>query len=167
MLMVDHDISWEKGDLEYIAGKCAQTKGVVSGVYPKRQFNQGMTFRVKDDEQFLIGEDRLIPAEYVSTGFIAIHREAIDKVIATMKPVIQGFYPIFHPVIVETDKGLEHLSEDWAFCHRAHDLGIPVHLAAKPTLRHEGFYKYRAIDAVRTPHKEETIEVRGDMVHTY
>ena len=152
MLMVDHDISWEHGDLRYLAEKCAETGGIVAGLYPKRSFKEGvrgMTFRMDEPCRFVMGEDRLIPATYVSAGFMAIHRNVVEYVARDMHPVIQGFYPMFLPMVVDTEHGHEHLSEDWAFCERAR--GMPIHIAPKPKLQHEGQFKYRMQDSLTEP----------------
>lgn len=157
MLMLDHDMIWKKGDLKYLAEKALETKGIVAGLYSKRAFHQGMTFRIEEPCRFEIGEDRLIPATFVSTGFIAIHRRVIEHITKDMKPVIQGFYPVFLPMVVETKHGLEHLSEDWAMCYRAQSM--PIHIAAKIKLRHEGFYQYRMLDSLTEPPSDETISI--------
>ena len=160
MLMVDHDISFEKGDLRYLAEKCAETGGIVAGIYPKRSFKEalrGMTFRIDEPTRFVVGQDRLIPATYVSTGFIAIHRDVVAHVARAMQPVIQGFYPMFLPIVLDTPHGHEHLSEDWAFCERAK--GMPVHIASKPRLKHEGTYTYRMQDALTEPPGEARVEL--------
>src|SRR3990167_2643460 len=135
MLMVDHDMQWEKGDLRYIAEKAAETHGIVAGLYPKRGFSAGNTFHMAEPCRFLVGEDRLIPATLV----------------------IQNFYPVFTPLVVETDRGWEHLSEDWAFCYRAK--GLPIHIAAKPKLRHGGSYDLRMIDSLTEPPSDKDLRV--------
>ena len=158
MLMVDHDISWQHGDLRYLAEKCAETGGIVAGLYSKRSFeNRGMTFRIDEPTTFTTGEDRLIPATYVSTGFVAIHREVVEYVARDMQPVVQGFYPMFLPMVVDTQHGHEHLSEDWAFCERAK--AMPIHAAAKPRLLHEGQFKYRMQDSLTEIPAQHDVEI--------
>ena len=157
MLMVDHDMQWEKGDLRYIAEKAAETHGIVAGLYPKRGFSAGHTFHMAEPCRFLVGEDRLIPATFVPTGFIDIHRDVVNEIVKQVTLVIQNFYPVFTPLVVETDRRWEHLSEDWAFCYRAK--GLPIHIAAKPKLRHGGSYDFRMIDSLTEPPSDKDLRV--------
>lgn len=168
MLMVDHDLIWQKGDLKYLAEKAAETRGVVAAVYSKRSFHQGQTFRIAEPCKFRIGDDVLVPATYVTTGFIAIHRDVINRAVSQVPLVVQNFYPVFTPMVVKTDLGWEHLSEDWAFCHRVKE---PIHIAAKVNLKHSGSYQYRMIDSLSEPPdgKGVTVEIthEGERVVEY
>jgi len=49
MIMVDHDISWQPGDLGRLVQKVAETESVVGGVYSKRSFGQSMAIQFAED----------------------------------------------------------------------------------------------------------------------
>jgi hypothetical protein len=154
LLMVDHDMVWEQGDLVYLAEKALETKAVVAGIYSKRDFNGGVAVRFSAPGTYTIGEDVLAPAQYVSTGFIGIHRSVLEKMAETLAMTIGNFWPFFWLALTEhpIDKtACEGLSEDWAFCARASNLGIPVYAAMKPRLVHVGDYGYRLIDSQASP----------------
>lgn len=160
LLMVDHDSVWEKGDLGKIAKRALEHKAVVGGMYPKRAFGQGGAFRVTDgaDGTYTIGEDKLIPAEFVGTGFIAIPREIL-WVIAEDLPTVKGdFKPFFMPYVLY-DNDNEYPTDDQAFCARVREAGFPVYLSTWPRLKHTGDYTYRMLDAYGTPPPDRDIEL--------
>lgn len=168
LLMLDHDIKWEQGDLVHLAEKTLETEAVVAGVYPKRAFGGGTAVRFGTPGKYTIGEDVLAPAQYVSTGFIGIHRTVLEKLAKTMPRTIGNFWPFFLPVLAAhpIDKdACEYLSEDWSFCARAHALGVPIYAAMKPRLVHVGEYAYRMIDSQATPPPDRNIsfDIREDV----
>ncbi len=168
LLMVDHDIEWQEGDLVYLAEKTLETKAVVAGVYSKRAFGTGTAVRFSTPGRYVMGEDRLAPAQYVSTGFIGIHRSVLEKMAETLPMTIGNYWPFFWLSLVEhpIDKdACEGLSEDWAFCARAHELNIPVYAALKPDLVHVGDYGYRVIDSQASPPPNQRVafEVREEV----
>lgn len=160
LLMVDHDMKWEHGDLTYLAEKTLETKGIVAGVYSKRGFGEGTAVRFAAPGRYTIGEDVLAPAQYVSTGFVGIHRVVLEKMAETLPMTIGNFWPFFLPMLASHPMGggaCEYLSEDWAFCARASDLKFPIHAALKPRLTHIGETGYRIIDSQATPPPDQTV----------
>src|SRR3990167_6419835 len=97
LLMVDSDNAWEQGDLSFIAKRALEHNAVVGGINPKQAFNQGPALRVTDGAEgdYKIGEDALIPCEFVGTGFIAIPRailEVLAETMVTCKGDFQAFF---------------------------------------------------------------------------
>jgi hypothetical protein len=142
LLMVDRDITWRSGDLEYLAWAAADTKSIVGGVYAKRGYGAGTAIRFREGQSF---DDDLIEADYASTGFFAVHRSVLEAMAQTLVPCLDSltdrsidFWPFFMPMVQETRLGTEYLSEDWAFCERAKELGFKVYAAMRPTLVHYG-----------------------------
>jgi len=157
LLMVDHDIIWEEGDLEYIARKCAKSKGIVAGIYPKRSRGQDVPVRFAplaagESRKVYFGDDVCLDAEYVTTGFMAIHRDVFAKLTEELPLTIGGFWPWFTPAVTKhPGGGAEYLSEDWAFCLRARNAGFKIQAAMKPRLKHIGEWIYRMVDANNDP----------------
>lgn len=158
LLWVDADISWRlhskdyEGDLARICRSAYRTRGIVGGVYAKRMFGGGVAIRPDEPCQFKTGEDMLVKAHTVSTGFMAMHREGIDKIARTLPYVSDNngpYHPFCLPYLTEYSAGLRFLSEDWALCCRAHDCGVPVHIDARPVLEHEGTHFYTVADGNR------------------
>ena len=145
LVMVDHDIAWETGDVRDIADRATEY-GVVSGVYAKRGHGLGVPIRGwwdRDEVQITPGEDRVVEVQYAPAGFLAIHR---DVLAAIPEPRLKdGVIPFFHTLLY----GGEWLSEDWAFCGRVRRTNdYKVYADFRPVLRHTGEYEYRLEDAV-------------------
>ncbi len=159
--MVDHDIIWEEGDLEYIAKQCSKNKGIVAGIYPKRSPGQDVPVRFSagQSRKVWFGDDVVLDADYVTTGFMAIHRDVLTSLIEEMPLTIGGFWPFFTPALAAHPAGVEYLSEDWAFCLRASGKGFSIKAAMKPRLKHIGEYVYRMVDANVTPPPDTAMSI--------
>ena len=70
--MLDHDIVFESGDLLRTAEKAHRTGAIVGGVYSKRSPDAGIAQRIGSREGAANAPAGLLPAEYVSGGFLAI-----------------------------------------------------------------------------------------------
>ena len=94
----------------------------------------------------------------VSTGFMAISRKVFEKMSDTL-PLCHAdrkeikMYPFFQPQPKEIDGKMIYLSEDWAFCERARDLGFNVWLDPSIWLAHAGRYLYDIDDFKREAKK--------------
>jgi len=155
LVMLDHDIGWAEGDLQYLIEKCLETKGIVGGIYPFRDFGRGVPIRFAPGTTITMGEDTLQEVEYVGTGFMAIHREVLEQIAQTVPLTIHGYRPFFiDPEGLQLSMGedgkyeYELLSEDYAFCKRAQQLGIKIYAATRPDLTHTGSYTYRMVDGL-------------------
>ncbi len=155
LLMVDHDIQWEPGDLAYIARRALEQNAIVAGIYPKRVFGDGSASRFDAVGTFKIGSDDLIPSQYVGSGFVAVPRIILGVVAETLPriafPQTRDYWPFYLPLVVPIEGGQEMLSEDWAFCERANALGFKCYSACRPRLTHEGHYTFRLVDAKAKP----------------
>ena len=150
LLMVDHDIGWEAGDLEHVTRVCLDQGGVVGGVYPKRGFEMGTPIRFEPGE-YVIPSDRVVEVSAVGTGFIAIHRSVLAEMAATLPLTRQGFRPFFSTAVSGEDDGNEYESEDYAFCARARALGFKVWADLRPQLTHFGTHPYTVADTAWSP----------------
>jgi hypothetical protein len=164
MIMIDHDISWKEGDLERLARQVLTTRAVVGGVYSKRSFGRGVPVRLSGDAEHSLGEDRLVEAEYLSAGFLGIHRQVLAKMSEQLPLTTEDFWPFFLPMLSdprEFGERPEYLSEDWAFCERARILGMPLYLDLFPTLEHQGTHAYRPVDSQLQLPADTLITLRG------
>lgn len=161
LLMVDADNAWQTGDLAKIAKRALEHNAVVGGIYPKRAFNQGAALRVTDgaDGDYTIGEDRLIPAAFVGTGFIAIPRTILTALAATLPTVKGGFQPFFMPYVLADEYGEEYPTDDQAFCARVRAAGFPVYASTFPRLTHDGTYTFRMVDSDVSPPPDRDVSI--------
>lgn len=159
MIMIDHDISWQPGDLLRLVHKVAETESMVGGVYSKRVFGRGIAAKPAGQGNRHVGSDELIPAEYLSAGFWGIHRKVFEKVSEILPLTTDNFWPFFMPMLSapRSDGRPEYLSEDWAFCERARNLGFKLFLDLKPRLVHNGRYGFRVIDGHTQPATEQPV----------
>lgn len=152
LLMVDHDIGWEAGDLEHITQVCLDLKGVVGGVFPKRGFSQGVPIRFGQYGEYTIPDDRVVECLAVATGFFAIHRDVL-RAMEPETPMTMHQYRAFFqdPWLTREDGKIEHESEDYYFCRRARELGFKVFADLRPQLTHHGSYTFSLADTTFEP----------------
>lgn len=152
LLMVDHDIGWEPGDLENLTRACIERRGVVGGVFSKRGFSDGVPIRFGTYGQWIVPDNRLVESVYVATGFIAVHRAVLEAMAPTLPRTIHGWRAFFATEVKAHDGGkVEYLSEDYAFCGRARELGFGVWADLRAQLTHHGTHLYRVADTMWKP----------------
>ena len=155
---------FESGDLLRTAEKAHRTGAIVGGVYSKRSPDAGIAQRIGSREGAANAPAGLLPAEYVSGGFLAIPRGAALAIVnhchESDDPNLrltrcrlyddqskreEVFFDFFRPVAVPTEGSpyAEYLSEDWAWCHRARASGVGVYLDPEATLGHWGQHRFR------------------------
>ncbi len=179
LVMIDHDVSWEEGDIQRIAQQAHERQAVVAGVYPKRGFSTALPLRsLSGNEEFVLPSDKLVECEYVSAGFMAIPRPILKSLINTwsstnndeqlgehnypyLTRTISGFFPFFIPSIVRLPDGAcEELSEDWSFDKRVRSAGYKVYADCLPRLKHTGPYPFRTIDSLSLPPEDSVVEIQ-------
>lgn len=143
LVMVDHDVSWEPGDLAVVAELAREKRGIAGPVVPKRALGQGIASRLQRGDEVpveWIGEDHVLPADYVAGAILAAHREVVATV--SQMPEVQtlaGPFPFLQRIAAADGPcGAVYLSEDFAFGERARLLGFASWLTTKPKVRHTG-----------------------------
>lgn len=169
LVMIDHDVSWEEGDIQRIAQQAHEKQAVVAGVYPKRGFSTALPLRSTSGEAlFVLPSDKLIECEYVSAGFMAIPRPILKELVRPgytgypyLKRTISGFFPFFLPTVVDLpDDTCEELSEDWSLCRRVRGAGFHIYADCFPRLKHTGPYPFRTIDSLSLPPEDSVVEIQ-------
>lgn len=95
------------------------------------------------------GDDGFLKVRDTGTGFMLIYREVFEKIKKAM-PNIEytsdqmGTQGETHNAYFDTAiRDGRYLSEDYEFCHRAHDVGYDIMLDVQgPILHHHGHYSY-------------------------
>lgn len=143
LVMVDHDIAWQAGDLLDLAAVAVREQAVVAGLYACRALGAGVSSRLPNGTHVTIGEDRLIDADYVAAGFTAYPRAVLARVQAPEFGVrAESCRAYFMPMVVDG----EYLSEDWAASSRVREASMRTLVWTKPVLRHFGLHGFTVTD---------------------
>lgn len=131
---------------------------IVGGAYMvKTDKNPHFAIKTLDDKPLIFGENGAIEeVMYVSTGFMGIHRRVIQKMVDSGKfplchPNDFRFYPFFKPTEKQVEGNWIYMSEDWAFCDRARELGSKIWVDTTVKLGHAGRYVYDWDNILQAP----------------
>ncbi len=148
-LMIDSDITFTANDAEKVVNLAREKKSIACAAYPVRGGSH-LACRQVDGATITFGPEA--PPKkiaYAGTGFMAAHRDVCEAVAATM-PLCHAdqdwaMWPMFMPMIAQSpfdpktgDPLHEYLSEDWAFCERAKQLGYDTWLDPSVIITHLG-----------------------------
>lgn len=154
ILFIDDDVVFDPKDAIRLIDGVKNGCDIVGGMYVQKG-TLAKTCVLKNG-QIVTFKRSAVPEEVeaIATGFMAIHRKVFEKMSETVPlchPNDLKFYPFFQPFPKEKDGQMVYLSEDWAFCDRAKDLGFKVWLDPSIFLGHKGEYVYDLMDRVRKP----------------
>ena len=180
LLFIDCDLVFTP---EHVARILAHDVPIVGGLYPKKQ--EGPVEWVLNTAlvETKPTPTKLQEVRYVGTGFMCIKREVITAMIARY-PEIEftadygtrrqehDLWPM--GVYVYHDGGRRYLSEDYFFCQRAIDMGLPVLADTGCVLSHvgtvifplqsqrENLFKHEGAEAVEPVEmRRQTAEIEG------
>lgn len=161
LIMVDHDIGWEAGDLEHLTRVCLDLECVVGGVFPKRGFGLGVPIRWGQYGEYTVPDDRVVECTAVATGFFAVHRKVLEAMAPTLPMTTAGYRTFFEQRSrdVGREDGLwDDLSEDYDFCEKARALGFKVFADLRPQLTHFGSHLFSLVDSTyKTPDRNQAV----------
>ena len=167
MVIIDDDIVFQPEDFWKIVEGCRETRAIYGGAYVTRTQHAHLSSRSWPKTPLAFYQTpnrRPVEFQYLATGFFALHRDVLEKMIDAEIKDADGvhkvalcelgadreFYPFFSPFqIVEETNGAgkrHYLSEDWAFCARARQLGFNVWVDQSIILQHMGLYPYTVAD---------------------
>ena len=156
-LSIDADIYFTAQDAINLCRKCADGYDIIGALYMTRGIKNvqpAQLLGVGNQVTFLPGE-KPVPVKYLATGFMAVHRKVFEKltehpeVKLCMQSTPHPFYTFYLQKTIPWPNDVNlYLSEDYAFCHRAAEMGLQVHLDPTVRLGHVGHYLYRLEDMV-------------------
>jgi SAM-dependent methyltransferase len=135
-LMIDDDIVFKAEHAERVVALAREKRSIACAAYPVGDGGH-LASRAWPGERIDFGPERE-PREirWPATGFMAVHRDVVAAMVATMEPCYPDqpdrFWPLFQPFPFEGN----YLSEDYAFGQRARDLGFKTWLDPKTILFH-------------------------------
>ena len=144
LLWIDADLRFKP---EYIHSMILDDKDIVGGFYPKKGLPIDFASSPAPG-----GEDTefLFETIYVATGFMLIKRNVFDAMIEHYREELSFYYQgtedsvhLFEPIIDRENNNL-FLTEDYAFCKRARDIGFRCYMSKRFELPHIGVMEYSA-----------------------
>jgi hypothetical protein len=166
LVMVDADVLFAEGDIEYVAACAYESKAVTGGMVSKKAVGEGFGGRIADGKTHELFSDEVVPLgpnRYLGGALLAFHRDVLvdiaDKEVVPFCPM-QGFFPFFHDGYVRNEEAgcYEHISEDWMFCHYAREAGRKVFALMRPVTVHQGGALFTALDGNNAVPKEEVAD---------
>jgi hypothetical protein len=144
LLWVDADLRFRP---EHIHSMLIDDKDIIGGFYPKKglpiDFASSPCPGGEDTEN-------LFETIYVATGFMLIRREVVEKMVEHYREELKFYYQgtegavhLFHPIIDKENNDL-FLTEDFAFCKRARDIGFRCYMSKRFELPHTGVFEFSA-----------------------
>ncbi|MEK9735905.1 MAG: hypothetical protein VW239_01115, partial [Candidatus Nanopelagicales bacterium] len=164
MVIIDDDIVFDAADFWKIIEGARETRGIYGGAYVTRSTTPHLSSRMFPNTEAGFAQGpirRPVEIQYLATGFFAIHRDVMEAMRGARFDDADGhhtleecdlgadrpFFPFFSPFQVYEEDGRRHyLSEDWAFCNRARQLGFKVWMDTSIILMHMGLYPYTVTD---------------------
>jgi hypothetical protein len=149
MLWVDADVGFTIDDVWKLL---IADKDIVGGLYPFKSFPIRYTstpFPTIND-QFEM-DRKLVRTYYIANGFMLCKREAIAKMLEHYKEEM-GFrywdnrYIDLFGTIIDKDSDDLYLTEDYAFCKRANDIGLETWIRNDIKLSHTGVQRFSESD---------------------
>lgn len=145
LLFIDDDISWEPGA---VARLLSHDLDVVGGVYPMR--SDQVEFPTQPVEGAVPDQDGLLEVEYLPTGFMAIKRHVLEKMVDRYPELLynegaagssQACHALFwlelHPDPDFPGK-LKMMGEDVSFCRKWIAMGGKCYADTVLAFRHHG-----------------------------
>lgn len=143
LMWIDSDLRFRP---EYIHSMLIDDKDIIGGFYPKKglpiDFASSPAPGGENSEFFF-------ETVFCATGFMMIKREVVETMLDHFRDELHFTYhdadhvDLFGPVIAK-DMGNLYLTEDFAFCYRAKQLGFKTFMSKRFELPHYGQMEFSA-----------------------
>jgi hypothetical protein len=154
LLFIDDDIIFQPADVFQIVQDVLLHKTIVCAPYQiKNTTEQRLALAYIDEKPIMVGPGGGIhEVRYSSSGFMALPKQLLLDLAKTLPRLDTGaglkedgnpkvpLIPFFQPTWRVDDK--VYLSEDYAICERARQLGYKVYIDSSIVLRHLGTCEY-------------------------
>jgi len=156
MMWIDDDVGWKPEDIMTLL---IHDKDIIGGSYPKREYPIQATHTPLSKGY---KDEKLEEIKYLPTGFMMLSRKVCEDMAKHYShlefkfgdiepPQEWPYYDVFgcfayhDPDRPEVAKGTNgyYLTEDYAFCQRARDIGYSIYLSKKINLSHTGLHTFK------------------------
>lgn len=166
-LSVDADIEFRAAAALQLCQQALEYD-VVGGLYMTRSSRHGIpTSYLQEGVRYRFWTDPTPqPIRYLATGFMAVRREVFETLATGLElehadESDMRQYPFFETQRGESDGKPIRLSEDWAFCERARQVGFGIWLNPAIRLKHYGMSGFVLEDLITVfPETQEVVITR-------
>lgn len=162
-LMIDDDVVFTAEHAASVLALAREKRSIAVGAYVVKDGGH-LACRRFPGQEITFGPDVApVEIEYPATGFMAVHRDVIDAMVAAKNPDgsdvfpycdafgLSPMWPFFDTFCKKWNEGeenerWEYLSEDYAFGEQARRLGFKVWLDPSVILFHLGTFPYNVYD---------------------
>lgn len=158
-LMVDGDMTFNPADADRLVELCRNGHDIIGGAYAVRSGTHLSSRPIGNTTIAFTPDAQPVEVDYVATGFMAVHRrviEALRRVSPISHPHMEWAYWTFFTPFVKDN---EELSEDWAFCERAKQLGFRCWIDPSIRLGHLGTKEWTVEDIGRPAPEPRQVEL--------
>jgi len=158
-IQLDHDIQFDINDVLNAARLAHNLKAAIQIPYSCRSLPPRPAHRPKPDAKPLEDNPDLTPVLFFASGCVAIARDAIERTIGILEQptapepfriqwcdddMVGRFPTLWMPFALDSSKGLEYLSEDYAASARLSLCDVPqLSMTPATPLRHWGDFDYK------------------------
>jgi len=161
LIFLDGDIIFTPGDIEKLLDALHSEIDVVGGLYPVR----GGTFLAQRgwNGHFHISGN-LEEVQFVSTGFLGISRNILEKITQDMPVLNEGSWSECQAVFEDGRYENIFISEDWDFCNKARQAGAKIYAHTGIQLQHLKEKVYTTQEAIeKMTWKPESPDLWNDL----
>ena len=176
-MFIDTDVGFDADAVERLR---SHNLPIVAGLYPQPASRSLACELLPGTAKVVFGEEGgLIEIKYAAAGFLYVRREAYEAIRDKLKLPLcntrfgRGCWPFFQPCWIEEegagDRGQEtasgeavhrvrhrYLTDDFAFCERARQVGLKIMADTTVRLWRVGSYGFGWEDAGRDPERFDT-----------
>lgn len=149
IMWIDHDMVFRPEEVEPMVDRLlASDYAVLGAAYSQKRPHSRIVGALSNpDQEVTFYKPGLYDADGVGFGFTAVKRSTFEALAPTMQRVHSGaanlkVWPFFSHII----DGESYYGEDYSFCKRVRDAGMPLGMDVEPRVWHKGAYCYSLED---------------------
>ncbi len=142
LFFIDADVAF---DADAVLRILERDEEIVAGIYPLKRDEGDFPVKIKTEDGVPIGQNGLIEAELIPTGFMRIKRVVFDimeKKYPELKYTLNNVSEAYDFFNMGIEEGTKWTTEDYAFCNKWSKIGGQLWVAPDINFTHVGRKKY-------------------------